>query len=145
MFLKSSTALGVALALIGIAAADSGTSGDTNFCPTGTKPESETCKTLKLFNRAGTTVKAVNVIQQPNEGACAKDERHYPENLGDEEILRITVNPACKYKIRFKTKSKCSGDSTAYMTPSKFADNKNTVLLHGKCESLKTKVSYYIW
>ncbi|MEL6724369.1 MAG: hypothetical protein AAFP81_11350 [Pseudomonadota bacterium] len=141
MFLKTFSALAIAIAWVGSAAADS----SYNSCPAGAKPESETCKTLKLFNKAGVTAKSVNVIQQPNEAGCTKDERHYSENLGDEEILRVKVDPRCKYKIRFKTKSSCSGDSTAYMTPSKFADGKNTVFLHGKCSSLKTKVDYYQW
>lgn len=141
MFLRTLSASAIAIAWVSSAAADS----SSNFCPAGAKPESETCKTLKLFNKSGVTAKAVNVIQQPNETGCTKDERHYSENLGDEEIFRLKVAPKCKYKIRFKTKSDCSGDSTAYMTSSKFADGKNTVFLHGECENLKTKVGYYEW
>ncbi len=143
MILKTLSSLALGIAWVGIAAAEVKTDADTNFCPAATKPESETCRTLKLFNVSGVSAKAVNVIQQPNEAGCAKDERTITQNIPDQEILRITVSPVCKYKVRFKTKSACSGDSTAYMTASKFAENKNTIFLAGKCSQLKTKVGYY--
>jgi len=145
MFFKTLLVLAIGFAWVGTAAADVKTDADTSFCPAGAKPESETCKTLKLFNQSGVSAKAVNVIQQPNEAGCTKDERRFTDNIPDGRILQIQVNPACKYKIRFKTKSACSGDSTAYMTPSKFAENKNTVYLTGKCPQLKTEVGYYAW
>ena len=145
MFFRTISALVIVLILIGGATAEMKNSTDTSFCPTAAKPESDTCKSLKLFNRSNDTVKAINIIQQPNEAGCTKDERRYTKNLEDETIRLVTVNPTCKYKIRFKTSSRCSGDSTAYMTPRKFAENKNTVYLKGNCKNLKTEVGYYAW
>lgn len=143
MFLKTLAGLAIALASSGLATAEVKTDANTNFCTTATQPEGGTCKTLKLFNQSGVSAKAVNVIQQPNEAGCTKDDRRFTKNIPDQRILQIKVNTACKYKVRFKTKSRCSGDSTAYMTARKFAENKNTVFLKGKCTNLKTEVGYY--
>ena len=119
------------LALIGSAAAQS-----TDYCP----PDGADCKTVNISNWSGALVKNVNIIQQTSDGACPKVERTFPENLSTREEFSVRLNKACKYKVKFRTVSQCTGDKTAYFTPEKFSNGVSEALLRGECSDLKAKV-----
>lgn len=98
------------------------------------------CREVKIQNKSSALVKAVIVTQQTSGDACARDERKFKDNLKRNDTLWVFLTPECSYKIRFKTESRCRGDSTAYMTPNKFSKSMDTVLLKSNCDNLKTEV-----
>lgn len=136
MLLKSLYLSLAALALSGPALASK------NFCG-----EISDCRKIRISNEASVLVTSVTVTQQPTDGACTKDQRHYGQNLRSAnknlsaDAFNIFVNPACKYKIKYKTTPGCIGDKTGYLTSQKFADLANYVALKKACGSLKVKVS----
>ena len=131
MFQKLTSISLFSLALIGSAGAQS-----TDYCPSS----GAECKTVNISNWSGAVVKNVNIIQQPTDGACSKDERTFPENMARSVEFQVRLNKACKYKVKFRTLSQCTGDKTAYFTPKKFANGVSEALLQGECSDLKTKV-----
>ena len=98
------------------------------------------CQKIKIQNRSSALVKTVIVTQQKTGNACTRDERKFKDNLKRNDKFWVSMTPTCTYKIRFKTESPCSGDSTAYMTPNKFSKGMDTVLLKSDCYNLQTKV-----
>jgi hypothetical protein len=117
------------LALIGSAAAQS-----TDYCP----PDSANCKTVNISNWSEAVVKNVNIIQQPTDGACTKDDRTFTENMARSVEFQARLNTVCKYKVKFRTVSQCTGDKTAYFTPKKFSNGASEAPLQGECSDLKT-------
>ena len=131
MFQKCVSLSVFSLALIASAAAQS-----MDYCP----PDSANCKTVNISNWSGAVVKNVNIIQQPTDGACSKDDRTFTDNMARSVEFQARLNKACKYKVKFRTVSQCTGDKTAYFTPKKFSNGASEALLRGECSDLKTKV-----
>ena len=119
------------LALIGSAAAQV-----EDYCP----PSGADCRIVNISNASGATVNKVNIIQQPTDGACAKDDRTVNQEMAPSVEYQVRVNKACKYKVKFRTVSQCTGDKTAYFTPEKFSNGVSEALLRGECSDLKAKV-----
>ncbi len=100
----------------------------------------ENCREIKIQNKSSALVKTVIVTQQKSNDTCARDERKFKDNLDRNDKFWVSMTSTCTYKIRFKTESPCSGDSTAYMTPNKFSKGMDTVILKSDCYNLQTKV-----
>lgn len=119
------------LALIGSAAAQV-----EDYCPSS----GADCRIVNISNASGATVNKVNIIQQPTDGACAKDDRTVKQEMAPSVEYQVRLNKACKYKVKFKTVSQCTGDKSAYFTPEKFSNGASEALLRGECSDLKAKV-----
>lgn len=117
------------IALLGSASAEL----KTSYCDVGK------CSKVKIKNNATVVVKSVTIIQQPTDGQCTKDERKISENLTRGFSHMIRVRDDCKYTVKFKTTSGCTGDKSAKLTPKKLQKAKDQVELTGACGSLKIK------
>lgn len=114
-----------------------------NFCASDAD-----CKGLKIENNSSALVKQVRVDQEKTDGACEAVTQTFSQNLvgvniTDGELrgesFTVSVNPSCKYKIKYGTTSGCKGDKVTHMTPSNFKNDKDLVQLIGACGTLKTK------
>ena len=126
----------VPLSVLSIALAGSAAAQVQDYCP----PSGADCRIVNISNWSGALVNKVNVIQQPTDGACTKDDRTINQEMARSVEFLVRVNKACKYKIKFKTVSQCTGDKTAFFTPKKFSNGASEALLQGECSDLKTKV-----
>ncbi len=126
----------VPLSLFSIALLGSATAQVEDYCPSS----GADCRIVNVSNASSARVNKVNIIQQPTDGACSKDERTVKQEMAPSVEYQIRVNKACKYKVKFKTVSQCTGDKTAYFTPDKFSNGASEVLLEGECSDLKTRV-----
>jgi hypothetical protein len=126
----------VSISLFAITIAGSAAAQVEDYCPSS----SADCRIVNVSNASGATVNKVNIIQQPTDGACAKDDRTIKREMAPSVEYQVRVNKACKYKVKFKTVSQCTGDKTAYFTPDKFSSGASEVLLHGDCSDLKASI-----
>ncbi len=126
----------VPLSLISIALIGSAGAQVQDYCPSS----GADCRIVNISNWSGALVNKVNIIQQPTDGACAKDDRTVNQQMARSVEFQVRVNKACKYKIKFKTVSQCTGDKTAFFTPNKFSKGASEALLEGECSDLKTRV-----
>lgn len=110
-----------------------------SYCASDTETGDQ-CRKIKIQNKSSALVKTVIVTQRKTGNVCTRDERKLKDNLKRNDKFSVFLTPTCSYKIRFKTESPCSGDSTAYMTPNKFSKGMDTVLLKSDCYTLQTKV-----
>ena len=130
---------GIAAAL---AAAVCGTAmAEDNFCSEG-----DSCIEVEIHNRSAALVKSVKIEQHTTDGACEYSDNTFSQNLsgtgGDNmegDSFMVDLDKSCKYKIKFKTSSGCTGDKTTHLTPEDFADSKSLAQLRGACGSLKVK------
>lgn len=121
------------LVLIGAASADP----TKSFCVSDVN-----CRTATIANEAKVNMKNVTVVQQTTDGACTKDKRKYKGTLRSYQSLEISVNPACKYTIKFNAGTGCAGDKDAFLTEKKFQEGRLNVQIYGACGSLNTDVIY---
>ena len=122
----------IALVLVGAASADP----TKNFCVSEVN-----CKTATIANEAKVNMKNVTVVQQTTDGACTKDKRKYKGPLRSYQSFDISVNPTCKYTIKFNAGTSCAGDKTAFLTAKKFEEGRLNVQIYGGCGSLNTDVT----
>nr|WP_070958942.1 hypothetical protein [Hyphomonas sp. Mor2] len=113
----------------------SAANAEANFC--GINGD---CADITIKNISSALVTAVKIEQHTTDGACKYADNNYSQNLSgwSEESFEVALNVNCKYKIKFKTTSGCSGDKTTHLTPENFAAGKEKVQLEGACGSLKT-------
>lgn len=109
--------------------------------------DAESCKEMSVFNRSAALVTSVTITQEKTNGDCVIDKRTFSKNLNgvggesmDGDGFTIQANSTCKYKIKYKTTSGCTGDKTGHFTPKGISTNKNYAELTGACGSLKVKV-----
>ena len=114
---------------------------DGDFCG-----DAGSCRDMGVYNRSAALVTSVVITQEKTDGACTLDERKFTKNLNglggenmDGDGFTVSANTKCKYKIKFKTTSGCTGDKTAHMKPGNFAENKTYVELKNGCGTLDTR------
>lgn len=131
-----------AAAIVAISGAAHASEG---YCDAGEKD----CTSVKIFNGSSALVKSVKVTQQTTDGACEKVEHKYSKNLSTVGGGSVGIRPksitlhfknTCRYKVKFKTTSGCTGDKVGHIGPSAFAKGKNAVGLLHDCGSLKVGV-----
>lgn len=131
----------ITIAALSLAGAGLASAESTDFCGDAAK-----CWSVDIENNSSVTVTKVKVTQEKTDGACEKDERSYSQNLAGNagsstggDALALTVNKACKYKVKFTTTSGCTGDKVAHIGPKKFAENAELVELVGGCGTLTAR------
>lgn len=111
--------------------------------------DEEGCTQVKIFNGSSALVKSVKVTQQTTEGACDVVEHKYSKNLSTvgggsagirPKSITLHFSDTCRYKVKFKTTSGCTGDKVGHIGPSRFAEGQNAVGLLHDCGSLKVGI-----
>lgn len=115
-------------------------SADKDFCG-----ERTACQDMGVYNRSAALVTSVTITQEQTDGACTEDKRTFTQNLSglgganmDGDGFTISANSSCRYKVKFKTTSGCTGDKSNHMEPSDFS-TKNYIELVNGCGTLKAK------
>ncbi|MEM9572424.1 MAG: hypothetical protein AAF996_13250 [Pseudomonadota bacterium] len=117
---------------------------EVNFCEAGT----DGCLKAWVENRSSALVKAVNITEQNGDDSCdgglkKTQERNMVGGAGAAEGAEFAfyAKTICKYKVKFKTTSGCTGDKVQHLTPSDFDDGYFVVKLDNACGTLNAKKS----
>ena len=106
--------------------------GPMEFC------DGSACKTAVVVNSSNTVVTRV-VVTQLNKGGCAKVEKTHNANMIDTDPstqFRLKINPACTYRVAFKTTKGCVGDKVREISPDDVKNGVEGVVLNKACGSL---------
>lgn len=127
-------------ASIGLAAADV-----PSFCNAG----EANCVKAHLENVSSATVKSTDITQEAGKNNCDGGiKKTISQNLtgGTKltpgEKVTFYVDKRCKYKVKFKTTSGCSGDKTTHISSADLGAGENVARIEGGCGTLKTKTTH---
>jgi len=117
---------------------------EVNFCDS----EDNGCLKVWVENRSSALVTAVNITEQHGDDSCEgglkkTQDRNMVGGAGAAEGAEFSfrAKEICKYKVKFKTTSGCSGDKVQHLTPSNFEDGYHVVKLDNACGTLNAKKS----
>ena len=107
------------------------------------------CVKLYVKNSASATVKSVKLTQEQGSKTCKGGvEKTIKKNvtggtsITPGEKVAFYADQSCKYKVKFKTTSGCTGDKTTHFNSDDFISGRNLAELSGACGTLKTKTDY---
>lgn len=133
--------LGGFLALI---CAGSAYASEVNFCDA----DEGGCTKAWVENRSSALVTAVNITEQHGDDSCEGGLKKTQEQnmVGGARVAEgaefaFYAKKICKYKIKFKTTSGCTGDKVQHLKPSDFEDGYFVVKLNNACGTLNANKS----
>lgn len=107
------------------------------------------CVKAHLENVSSATITSTKVTQEAGKNACIGGiEKTISQNLtggtklSPGEKVTFYVDKTCKYKVKFKTTSGCTGDKTTHLSSSDIQSGSNTARIEGGCGTLKTKTTH---
>lgn len=107
------------------------------------------CVKAHLENVSSSTVTSTNITQEAGKNDCEGGiKKTVSQNLvggtkltpGNKTVFY--VDKRCKYKVKFKTTSGCSGDKTTHLSSADIREGNNVARIEGGCGTLKTKTTY---
>ncbi|MEL7108782.1 MAG: hypothetical protein AAGL99_05910 [Pseudomonadota bacterium] len=134
-----------ALILMGIlASAGTAHASEINFCDS----DEGGCIKAWVENRSSALVTAVNITEQNGDDSCDGGLKKTEEKnmVGGARVAEgaefaFYAKKICKYKVKFKTTSGCTGDKVQHLKPSDFADGYYVVKLNNACGTLNANKS----
>ncbi|MEL6829387.1 MAG: hypothetical protein AAFO63_04550 [Pseudomonadota bacterium] len=117
---------------------------DVSFCT-----DNGNCVKAHLENVSSATVKSTKITQEKGANDCEGGiEKTISQNLtgGTKltpgEKVTFYVDKRCKYKVKFKTTSGCTGDKTTHISSGDLGAGTNVARIEGACGTLKTKTTH---
>lgn len=117
---------------------------EVNFCDS----DDNGCLKAWVENRSSALVTAVNITEQHGDDSCEGGLKKTQDNnmvggagAAEGAEFSFRAKKICKYKVKFKTTSGCTGDKVQHLTPSDFKDGYYVVKLDNACGTLNAKKS----
>jgi len=127
-----------------LASAETAHASEINFCDA----DEARCTKAWVENRSSALVTAVNITEQHGDDSCDGGLKKTQEQnmVGGARVAEgaefaFYAKKFCKYKVKFKTTSGCTGDKVQHLKPSDFADGYYVVKLNNACGTLNANKS----